>query len=131
VPARVIRGDAARRDLLRHPDRRTRIGDQGRSVAFPDAYRPPAIRAEAGGGPAGRFKPEVVALSHQQVGALDRAGRGPPLPVGADPLTAAVGVGDAQLGQQFGSLQPEPVPASSQTRTFQRYRPPGASGAPA
>ena len=32
--------------------------------------------------------------------------------------------------KRAGSLQPDARPASSQTRTFQRYRPPAVSGDP-
>ena len=40
-------------------------------------------------------------------------------------------VRSSSTSKRAGSLQPDTDPASSQTRTFQRYRPPAVSGVPA
>ena len=40
-------------------------------------------------------------FAHEQVGVPDRAGPGLPVLIGNDPLLAAVGKGDDQLGQQL------------------------------
>ena len=101
VPAVVVGGDAARGDLLGDPDRRPRVGDQRRAVTLANLDRPPVTRAEARHVPAGGLEREVVPLAHQQVRVPDRAGRGLPLPVRDDPLLAAVGQPQYQLGQQF------------------------------
>ena len=40
-------------------------------------------------------------------------------------------VRSSSTSKRAGSLQPDALPASSQTRTFQLYRPPAVSGVPA
>ena len=60
----------------------------------------PAVVAEARLGPRAELPARVVALAHQQVRVLERAGGGSPARVAGDHLDAAVLVLDVQLAQQ-------------------------------
>ena len=70
-PAVVVGGDGARRDLLRHPDRRARVGDQRRRVAITNPHGAPAACVEAGTGHHTREQP-VKTSGHIQNQALRR-----------------------------------------------------------
>ena len=88
--ARSGLGDGDRPQLLGHAHRLRALGNEQGVVA----------RCDGHGGPRAQLPARVVALAHQEVRVLERAGGGAPALVAGDHLDAAVVVLDVQLAQQ-------------------------------
>ena len=98
--ARRALGDGDRSQVLGHAHRLRALGNEQHGVARRRGHRRPAVVAEARLGPRAQLPARVVALAHQQVRVLERAGGGAPARVAGDHLDAAVLVLEVQLAQQ-------------------------------